>query len=134
MQVSKRLVVHKEVPLDSSKELLNSLDLSMADYYCKQENFERGLELYRSAIEQTFNERERINAINKYLNAALFYGRKLFGEKNYIEAVEQYRNMMKYSGFPVTVYKQIGLCMKEMGDADLAIKFLKKFEEISPDK
>ncbi len=134
MQVSKRLVVRKEIPIDSSKELLNSLDVSMADYYCKNGNFKRGLELFRSAIDKTFNENERINITNKYLNAALFYGRKLFSEKNYIDAVEQYRDMMNYSGFPVTVYKQIGLCMKEMGDADLAIKFLKRFEEISPDK
>lgn len=134
MQVSKRLIVHKEIPIDTSKELLNSLDASMADYYCRQGNFARGLELFRGAIEKTYNEKDRINLTNKYLNAALFYGRKLFSEKNYIEAVEQYREMMKYSGFPITIYKQIGLCMKELGDADLAIKFLKRFEETSPDK
>ena len=134
MQVSKRLIVRKEIPFDSSKELLNSLDVSMADYYCRQGNFVKGLDLFRSAIDKIVNENEKINVINKYLNAALFYGRKLFSEKNYIEAVEQYKEIMKYSGFPVTVYKQIGLCMKEMGDADLAIKFLKRFEEISPDK
>ena len=55
-------------------------------------------------------------------------------EKKYVEAIEQYRDMMKYSGFPINIYKNIGLCMKAIGDADLAIKFLKRFEEISPDK
>ena len=34
MQVSKRLVVKKEVPIDYSKELVNSLDVALADYHC----------------------------------------------------------------------------------------------------
>lgn len=134
MQVSKRLIVHREIPLDTSKELMNSLDASMAEHYCRTGNYTKGLELFRIAIANCHNENEKNTISNKYLNAAFAYGRKLFNEKNYIEAVEQYREMMKLSGFPVNVYKQIGLCMKELGDADLAIKFLKRFEEISPDK
>lgn len=134
MQVSKRLVVRKEIPIDTSKDLINSLDVAMADYYCQNGNYEKGLEIYRETMKDIFNENDRYSIANKYLNHALAYAQKLTSEKKYIEAVEQYRDMMKYSGFPVTVYKNIGLCMKNMGNADLAIKFLKRFEEISPDK
>ena len=35
VQVSKRLVIKKEVPIDNSKDLVNSLDVAMAEYYCK---------------------------------------------------------------------------------------------------
>ena len=40
MQVSKRLVVRKEIPMDNSKDLIVSMDVAKAEYYCKNNNFE----------------------------------------------------------------------------------------------
>ena len=134
MQVSKRLVIKKEIPIDYSKDLINSLDIALADYYCKNDNFEKGLKIYREAMGTIFNEYEKNMVLNKYYNASLKYAQKLMSDKKFIEAIEQYRDLMDYSGFPVTVYKNIGLCMKAIGNADMAITFLKRFEEISPDK
>lgn len=134
MQVSKRLVVRKEIPMDNSKDLITSMDVAMAEYYCKNNNFERGLEIFREVIPTIYDEAERNNVINNYINQALKYAQKMSSDKKYIEAIEQYRDIMKFSGFPINVYKNIGLCMKSIGNADLAIKFLKRFEEISPDK
>ena len=134
MQVSRRLVVKKEIPIDNSKDLIVSMDVAMAEYYCKNNNFERGLEIYREVIPGIYDNNEKNSVTNHYINYALQYAQKLYVEKKYIEAIEQYRNLMKYSGFPVSIYKNIGLCMKSIGNADLAIKFLKRFEEISPDK
>lgn len=134
MQVSKRLVVRKEIPMDNSRDLISSMDVAMAEYYCKNNNYDRGLEIYREAISSITDEAERNCVINQYINQAIKYAQKLNLDKKYIEAIEQYRNIMKYSGFPINIYKNIGLCMKSIGNADLAIKFLKRFEEISPDK
>lgn len=134
MQVSKRLVVRKEIPMDNSKDLITSMDVAMAEYYCKNKNYERGLELFREVIPAINDEAERNNITNNYMNYALQYAQKMASENKNIEAIEQYRDIMKFSGFPINVYKNIGLCMKSIGNADLAIKFLKKFEEISPDK
>ena len=134
MQVSKRLVVRKEIPMDNSKDLITSMDVAMAEYYCKNNNFKRGLEIFREVIPTIYDEAERNNVINNYINQALKYAQKMSSDKKYIEAIEQYRDIMKFSGFPINVYKNIGLCMKSIGNADLAIKFLKRFEEISPDK
>lgn len=133
VQVSKRLVVRKEVPVDNSRELISSLDVALAEYYCNNKNFEKGLNLYREILPQLF-EPERTNVANKYINYALQYAQSLSSEQKWVDAVEVYRDIMKYSGYPVSIYKNIGLCMKSMGNADLAIKFLKRFEEISPDK
>ena len=133
VQVSKRLVVKKEIPMDNSKDLVNSLDIALADYHCGQKNFEKGLQIYRDIIPQ-LSEFERNQVINKYINYALQYASTMAKDKKWVEAVEIYRDIMKYSGFPINVYKNIGLCMKSLGNADLAIKFLKRFEEISPDK
>ncbi len=134
MQVSKRLIVRKEIPMDNSKDLIVSLDEAMAEYYCKNNNYERGLEIYREILPTVFNEIDKNRITNQYINYALQYAKKLSNEKKFIEAIEQYRDLMKFSGFPINVYKNIGLCMKSIGNADLAIKFLKRFEEISPDK
>lgn len=133
VQVSKRLMVRKEIPIDNSKDLISSLDVALADYYCNNKNYEKGLSLYREILPQLL-EPERNSIINKYINHALQYAQSLSQDQKWVEAVEVYRDLMKYSGFPVNVYKNIGLCMKSMGNADLAIKFLKRFEEISPDK
>lgn len=133
MQVSRRLVIKKEIPIDTAKDLLDSMDIALADYYCKNKEYEKGLAIYRQVL-PVLEEAELEEVTNRYINYALQYAKTKTQEKKWAEALEIYRDIMKYSGFPVTIYKNIGLCMKAMGNADLAIKFLKRFEEISPDK
>ena len=133
VQVSKRLVVKKEIPMDNSKDLVNSLDIALAEYYCENNNYEKGLKLYREILPLLETDEQK-NTINKYIHYSLEYAKKMSNEKKWVEAIEVYRDIMKYSGFPINVYKNVGLCMKEIGNADLAIKFLQRFEEISPDK
>ncbi len=134
MQISKRLVVKKEIPIDNSKDLINSMDIALAEYYCKNNDYERGLEIYREVIPNIYEPSEKIAVTNQYMNYAIMYAKKMTLDKKYIESIEIYRDIMKFSGFPINIYKNIGLCMKAIGNADLAIKFLKRFEEISPDK
>lgn len=133
MQVSKRLIVRKEIPIDNSQDLVNSLDVAIAEYHCNNKEFEKGLKVYREIIPQLVDA-ERDQVVNKYINFALQYAQEMSKDKKWIEAIEIYRDIMKFSGFPINIYKNIGLCMKSIGNADLAIKFLKRFEEISPDK
>ena len=83
---------------------------------------------------QQFSEEEKRKAINNYFNFAAHYGHILINDKKYLPALEHYREVMRFPGVPVTIYKNIGLCMKNIGNADMAIKFLEYFEEISPDK
>ena len=133
VQISKRLVVKKEIPIDTSKDLLNSLDIAMADHHCNNKNYEKGLQIYRDTL-PLLTEQEHNQTFYKFINHSLQYASNLYNEKKWSEAVEIYRDLMKHYGFPVNVYKNIGLCMKSLGNADLAIKFLKRFEELSPDK
>lgn len=133
VQVSRPLIVKKEIPVENSAEMISSLDVALGEYYCNQKDFEKGLNFYKEIIPK-LQESERGQVINKYINYSLLYAQNLMNEQKWPEAVEIYREIMKNSGYPVNVYKNIGLCMKHMGNADLAIKFLKRFEEISPDK
>ena len=127
VQVSMRLVVKKEIPIENSKDMINSLDIALAEYHCVNKNYEKGLTIFREIIPQLIDS-ERNTVTNKYINHSLQYAQSLMQEQKWIEAVEVYRDLMKYSGYPINVYKNIGLCMKSMGNADLAIKFLKRFE------
>lgn len=133
MQVSKRLVIKKEIPMDTARDLLDSMDIALAEYYCSNKDFEKGLKLYRELLAQSDDAtREKVG--HQYITYSLEYARLKMSEKKFVEAIEIYRDLMKSSGFPISIYKNIGLCMKAIGNADLAIKFLKRFEEVSPDK
>ena len=136
MQVSKRLTVTKEIPIDLKKEmdLILSMDIAMAEQYCKTGDFKTGLKKYNEVIPRIGNDETRRKVENAYLNYATTYGQQLMAENKYLEALEHYRNVMRLPGVPVNIYKNIGLCMKNIGNADMAIKFLEHFEEISPDK
>ncbi len=136
MQVSKRLIVKKEVPIDVVREtdLVNSMDAAMSEQYCIAGDFATGLKKFREVIPKLTNEREKRDTINKYLNYATMQGQQLMNNQKYLEAMELYREMLNFPGFPVSIYKNVGLCMKHLGNADMAIKFLEHFEEISPDK
>ena len=136
MQVSKRLIVRKEVPINVTQEadFLTSMDIAMADYYCKNGRMEEGLKKYKEVIPQIQSPNEKNNVQERYMNYSIMHAQKLAKEAKYIEALEIYREILQIHGFPVTIFKHIGLCMKCIGNADMAIKFLKYFEEISPDK
>lgn len=133
VQISKKLVVKNEVVVDNQKELTDSLELALADYYCKNKEYEKGLKKYKEIIPH-LDEQHKRQAVNGYIEYALNYGGVLFGEKKWGDVIELYKSIMDYPGFPVCVYKNIGLCMKSIGNADLAIRYFKKFEELSPDK
>ena len=98
VQVSKRLVVRKEIPLDNSKDLVNSLDIALADYYCNTKNYEKGLQIYRDILPQLFDA-ERNVVLNKYINHSLNYAQSMTQEKKWVEAVEIYRDIMHESSW-----------------------------------
>ena len=85
VQVSKRLVVRKEVPIDNSLELLTSLDIALADYYCEHGQFEKGIELFRKALAFA-PDHEKISLMNKYLNHCFGYAGALSKEGKHAEA------------------------------------------------
>ena len=109
MQVSKRLVVQKEIPIDVAKEteLLTSMDIAMAEEYCKAGDIPIGLKKFRDTIPKIYNEQEKRVVTNKYLNYAMTLGQQLIDALKFLPALELYREMLGFPGFPVTVYKNV---------------------------
>ena len=133
VQISKKLVVKHGVTVENTRDLTNALDISMAEFYCVNKDYEKGLKAFKK-IMPYLNDQDRNFAMSRYIEHALNYGGILVKASKYADAIELYRSLMDFPGFPVCVYKNIGLCMKSLGNVDLAIRFLKQFEEISPDK
>ena len=136
VQVSKRLFIEKQVPIDVVKEtdMIQSMDVAMADFYCASANYEKGFKKYKEVLPKIFDEDEKRKITDRYIRHGLVYAQKLHMDKKFLEELEVLRDLMQLPGFPITIYKHVGICMKLLGNADMAIKFLKHFEEISPDK
>ncbi|MCQ2739334.1 MAG: tetratricopeptide repeat-containing glycosyltransferase family protein [bacterium] len=132
-QISKRLIVRQELNAINQKDLADSLGIYMAEHYCRNKDYEKGLSEFKKII-PTLDLHERDSAIQKYINFSMQYAEEFTKVSKWAEAVEIYKDLMNYNGFPVSIFKHIGLCMKSMGNADLAIRFLKQYEEISPEK
>ena len=89
VQVSKRLVITKQVPMDTSKELMNSLDVALADHHCNNKNFEKGLQIYKTTL-PLIQEHEYNFVFNRFLNHTLQYAKILSDDKKWADAVEIY--------------------------------------------
>ena len=81
MQVSKKLVIKKEVVIPNAMELMYSLDMVRADAYCKNANYEKGLAIYKDIISKTNGEQEKQKVIDQYINHIIIYERKIYLEK-----------------------------------------------------
>ena len=106
VQVSRKLLVRKEVPIDNSRELLNSLDVALAEYYCDHDEFEKGIELFRKALIMT-PENEKISLMNKYLNYSFKYAGTLAQGGKYADAVEIYKDMGREA--PILLHREAAL-------------------------
>ena len=73
VQISKKLVVRNAVTVENTKDLTNALDVSMAEYYCTNKDYEKGLKDYRKIIPY-LGESDRNQAISRYIEHALNYG------------------------------------------------------------
>ena len=73
VQISKKLVVRDKVKVDNTKDLIDALDVSMAEYYCTNKNYEKGLESYKKVI-SNLNESEKRIAVSRYIEHSLNYG------------------------------------------------------------
>lgn len=109
-----------------------TVDKALAEYYCTQGDYEKGLELYKKTI-PLLPEEEKEDAIAKYRGHALRATSGLAKEQKWGEVLEIYRDIMKYPGYPATVLKNVGLCLSVIKSGKEAIEFFKTFQALCPD-
>ena len=109
------------------------IDTALAEYYCEQKEYQKGLEAYRSLIKKYECDcNEKLAAISNFTKYAFEYAANLARDDKWGEAISIYREIMTHPNFPVTVYKNTGLCLKAMKKPNEAIAFLDMYRERTP--
>ena len=110
-------------------EFSQNIDFILAEQYCKNGNFTEGLKRYEGILQYL----EEIQ-LRQYILRRYQYGGELIEKQNYLLALEQYRKVLEIQGAPVSVYKNMGLCLYHLNEPTFALECLKQFDALSEDK
>lgn len=110
----------------------STVELALAEHHCKNEEYEKGLELYKKVI-PTLPENKREEVLGKYREHALRATAGLAKDKKWVEVLDIYSDIMKYPNFPALVYKNVGLCLSVIKSGKEALEFFKAYKELCPD-
>lgn len=108
------------------------IDAALPEYYCNNKEYEKGLAAYRTLILNSEGDKKQ-KAINDFTKYAFEYGALLASDNKWGEAISLYREIMTFPDFPVTTYKNVGLCLKAMKKPDDALLLMEMFRERVPD-
>ena len=109
-------------------EIVNS---AVAEYYCKNKEYDKGLELYKELISES-GGKVKEQAENDFIKYSFEYASALAHEDKWGEALLVYRDVMTTSDYPITVLKNIGLCLKAIKKPNEALLLLESYKEKVP--
>lgn len=105
------------------------IDRALAKYYCDNNEYEKGLKLYKEIVQAEDNEED----IKKFIDYTVKYSAGFFRSREWNKILELYKDLLKYDKkVPDNFYKNIGLCLTSMGSHESAIKFLKVYQKKFP--
>lgn len=115
---------------DVNEQLLSSIDLGIAEGFCRNGDIEDGMALYRQ-IEQTSGvEIITLEFIEKIRDLA----EQLFVNQKYTNALIQFKRLLNLCELSAKEYLNLALCLIELGQNEAAVEFLHKYESSEPDK
>ena len=107
------------------------IDNAVAEYYCKKKEYKKGLDLYREMISlQDGKDKQQLE--DKFFKYAYEYAAVLAKEDKWGDALLLYKEILSFPNHPVTVLKNIGLCLKAVECPNEALTLLEKFKEKVP--
>lgn len=115
---------------DVDKQLLNAIDLGIAEGFCRNGDIEDGMTLYRQ-IEQASNVKIITpEFIDKIRNLA----EELFSCQKFTNALIQYKRLLGLCELSAKECLNTAICLIELGQNEAAIEFLSKYDELEKDK
>ena len=102
-----------------------AIDRALAEYYCKNKDYEKGLALYKN-LEKDDKD------IKKYIDYSIEYSAKFFKERKWDKILEIYKDIISYPNVPNSLYKNIGLCLTSIDGHEEALEFLRTYEKLEP--
>lgn len=118
--------------VNTDKEMLTSINLAIAEGFCRNGDIEDGVALYK-LIAGGNNKLQNIFSaefIEKLRNLA----QELYENKKYTNALIQYKRLLSLTQLNSGEYLNLANCLIELGQQDAAIDFLKKYEESASNK
>ena len=110
-------------------DFIQNVDFILAEQYCKNGNYSEGLKRYEDILGYLDDIQLRQYIVRRYE-----YGKQLIEKSNFILALEQFRKVLEISNFPLSAYKNMGICLENLKEPEFALECFKKFDEVSEEK
>lgn len=112
------------------ENLLTAINLGIAEGFCRNDDIEDGMALYEQITLASSKNIISPEFIEKIRNLA----EHLFIDKKYTNALIQYKRILNLTELSAKECLNTAICLIELGQIEAGIEFLKKYEELAPDK
>ncbi len=123
------LTVSNPVPV--SEDIILGLNIGVAAGISMNDDIKYGVETYKKILQYSPIP---ANVMTPYLDLELKKAQQLFNDKNWQEAMVKYKNIFNNSKLEESDFIKLIDCLAELKEVDLAMEYLKKYEETAEDK
>ena len=124
---------HRKVaePIPHSDDLVLGINIGVAAGLSMNDNVKYGLETYKKIMQYSPIPN---NMITPYLDLEIKKAEQLFNDKNWQEAMIKYKNVFNNSTLQEGDFINLITCLAELKETELAMEYLRKYEESAEDK
>lgn len=123
-------LVRNPINLQMSENMLNAINLGIAEGFCRNGDIEDGMALYRQIQNASSSAIITLEFIEKIRNLA----EQLFLNKKYTNALIQYKRLLELIELNAKEYLNLAICLIELDQIPIAVEFLHKYEELEENK
>ncbi len=123
------LNIHNSIP--NSEDVILGLNIGVAAGLSMNDDVKYGVEVYKKILQYSPIP---ANIMTPYLNLELKKANQLFKDENWLEAMIKYKNIFNNSTLEEGDFIRLIDCLAELKETDLAMEYLKKYEETAKDK
>ena len=120
-----------ESPIPNSEDLVLGINIGVAAGLSMNDDVKYGVETYKKIMQYSPIPN---NILTPYLNLELKKADELFNNKEWQEAMIKYKNVFNTSTLEENEFVKLISCLAELKQTDIAMEYLKLYEERTPDK
>ena len=123
------LNINNSIP--NSEDVILGLNIGVAAGLSMNDDVKYGVEVYKKILQYSPIP---ANIMTPYLDLELKKANQLFKDENWLEAMIKYKNIFNNSTLEEGDFIRLIDCLAELKETDLAMEYLKKYEETAEDK
>lgn len=118
-------------PIPVSEDLVLGVNIGVAAGISMNDDIKYGVETYKKILQYSPIP---ANVMTPYLDLELKKAQQLFNDQNWQEAMIKYKNIFNNSKLEEADFIRLIDCLAELKEVDLAMEYLRKYEETAEDK